>query len=114
MLKHTLTTYKKRNTLKFIGITPCGTISYISQCWGGQVSDCYLTQHCGFLRLLQPGDLILADRGFNIEDDLKFYGAKLEIPAYIRGKKQLSLEEVECSKRLSRVRIHVERIIGLL
>ena len=31
-----------------------------------------------------------------------------------RGKKQLSLEEVERSKRLSRVRIHVERVIGLL
>ena len=77
------------------------------------MSDRYLTQQCGFLDLLQPGHVVLADRGF-IEDDLKFYGAKLEIPAFTRGKKQLSVEEVERSKRLSRVRIHVERVIGLL
>ena len=78
------------------------------------MSDRYLTQQCGFLQLLQPGDLVLADRGFNIEEDLNFYGAKLAIPAYTRGKEQLSLEEVEQSKRLSRVRIHVERVIGQL
>ena len=111
----TYSNYKRHNTIKFlIAVTPCGTISYISKCWGGRVSDRYLTQQCGFLDLLQPGDVVLADRGFNIEDDLKFYGAKLEIPAFTRGKKQLSVEEVERSKRLSRVRIHVERVIGLL
>ena len=31
-----------------------------------------------------------------------------------RGKQQLSQREVELSKQLSRVRIHVERVIGLL
>ena len=42
------------------------------------------------------------------------YGAKLIIPSFTRGKKQLSLEDVERSKQLSQVRIHVERVIGLL
>ena len=78
------------------------------------MSDRYLTQRCGFLELLQRGDLMLGDTGFNIEEDLNFYDAKLAIPTYTRGKKQLSLEEVERSKRLSRVRIHVEHVIGLL
>ena len=78
------------------------------------MSDRFLTQKCGILQLLEPGDLVLADRGFNIEDDLKFFGATLEIPAFTRSKRQLSLEEVERSKRLSHVRIHVERVIGLL
>ena len=55
------------------------------------MSDRYLTQKCGFLDLLQPGDLVLADRGFNIEEDLSFSCAKLAIPAYTRGKKQLSI-----------------------
>ena len=32
----TYSNYKKHNTIKFlIGITPCGSISYLSQCWGG-------------------------------------------------------------------------------
>ena len=78
------------------------------------MSDRHLTQQCGFLQLLEKDDLVLADRGFNIEEDLRFYGATLAIPAFTRGKRQLLLQEVEESKRLSRVRIHVERVIGLL
>lgn len=68
----------------------------------------------GFLRLLEPGDVILADRGFDIDDDIVLYGAKLVIPSFTQGKKQLSMQEVECSKRIAKVRIHVERVIGLL
>lgn len=111
----TYSNYKKHNTVKFlIGITPCGSISFLSQCWGGRVSDKNLTQQCGFLELLEPGDVVLADRGFTVEEDLAIHGAKLEIPAFTRGKKQLSQKDVETSQQLSAVRIHVERIIGLL
>lgn len=40
---------------------------------------------------------------------------KLNYPgSFTRGKKQLSKVEVESSRTLSRVRIHVERVIGLL
>ena len=38
-------------------------------------------------------------------------GARLEIPAFTKGKKQLSREEVE---KMRHVRIHVERVIGQL
>ena len=31
-----------------------------------------------------------------------------------RGKKQLSMQEGECSQIISKVRIHIERVIGLL
>ena len=111
----TYSSYKKHNTVKFlIGITPCGAISFLSKCWGGRATDRCITQNSGFLRLIDHGDVILADRGFDISDDLTIYGARLEIPAFSRGKKQLSLQEVEYSKRLSKVRIHVERVIGLL
>ena len=64
--------------------------------------------------MLEPGHIILADRGFNISEDISVYGAKLEIPSFTKGKRQLSQEEVETSKQLSQVRIHVERVIGLL
>ena len=100
--------------MKFlIATTPSWTISFISKCWGGRVSDKYITQHSDFLHHIEPGDLVLADRGFNIAEDLALYGAKLEIPAFTKGKKQLS-QEVEYSQRLAKVRIHVERVIGLL
>ncbi len=37
---------------------------------------------------------------------------KLEIPSFTRGKSQLLQADVENSKQLSSVRIHVERVIG--
>ena len=108
----TYSNYKKHNTVKcLIGISPCGTISFLSQCWGGRISDKSITQQSNFL---EPGDQILADRGFTISDDIACYGASLIIPSFTRGKKQLSQEEVEQSKQISRVRIHVERVIGTL
>lgn len=87
---------------------------FLSKCWGGRASDRCITMNSGFLDLLSNGDTVLADRGFTISDDLAVFGAKLEIPAFTGGKKQLSVAEVEQSKRLSMVRIHVEHVIGLL
>lgn len=111
----TYSNYKKHNTVKFlIGITPSGSISFLSKCWGGRVSDKVLTQQSGFLDMLEHGDTVLADRGFTIADDIALHGAKLVIPSFTRGKVQLSQKEVEMSKQMSQVRIHVERIIGLL
>ena len=84
----------------------------MSKCWGGRVSDRHLTVHSGFLDKLSHGDLVLADRGFDIADDLALVGASLAMPSFTRGKSQLSQREVKTSRALSRVRIHVECAIG--
>ena len=53
----TFSSYKHHNTAKvLIGITPQGTISFASNSWGGRTSDKYLTQNCGILSKLLPGD----------------------------------------------------------
>ena len=39
---------------------------------------------------------------------------ELIIPSFTRGKSQLSAQEVEETRELANVRIHVERVIGLL
>ncbi len=76
------------------------------------MSDKEITEKTGFYELLEPGDLVLADRGFLIEEELAIRGAKLAIPPFARGKKQFSQKEVETARQLSRARIHVERAIG--
>ena len=83
-------------------LIPSGTISFISRCWGGRVSDKYITQQSDLLLYMEPGDLVLADRGFNIAEDIVLYGAKLEIPAFTNRKKQLS-RKVEYSQRLTKL-----------
>lgn len=67
--------YKKHNTIKFlVGIAPNGMISFLSKVWGGRASDQHITRQSGFLDKLEPGDLVLADRGFPIREDLLMKG----------------------------------------
>ena len=107
--------YKQHNTVKFlIGVAPQGVISFISKGWGGRVSDVHLTQNCGLLENMLPGDLILADRGFTIQESAGMYCAQVKVPPFTKEKRQLNQVEVETSRHLSSVRIHVERVIGAL
>ena len=111
----TWSNYKHHNTAKFlIGITPQGSIAYVSQGWGGRTSDVFITENSELLSKLLPGDMILADRGFTIEDTARLYCAEVKVPPFTKGKKQLSRVEVDSARRLSRVRIHVERVIGMI
>lgn len=61
-----------------------------------------------------PGDVILADRGFLIHDSVAVMEAHLKIPAFTKGKSQLHPLELEDTRKIATVRIHVERVIGLL
>ena len=55
---------------------------------------------------------MLADREFDVADSLALQGATLDIPAFTRGRDQLSPDDVEATRKLANVRIHVEQIIG--
>jgi len=72
-----------------------------------------LTENCGLLAKLLPGDVILVDRGFTNDQAAGVYYAQVKIPPFTRGKKQLNKLEIDCVRQLSQVRIHVERVIGL-
>ena len=41
-------------------------------------------------------------------------GAEVKIPAFTRGKLQLSALEIEGTRNLTRLRINVERVIGIM
>ena len=78
----TFSTYKHHNTVTyFIGVTPQGTISFISEGWGGRVSDKHVIESCGLLNNLIPGDVILADRGFDISESVAAWAATVTLPA---------------------------------
>ena len=69
--------YQHHNAAKYlIAISPQGVITFISKRWGGRVSDKHITENSSL-----RGDLVLADRGFNIAESLGAHGASLQIPA---------------------------------
>ena len=53
--------YKYHSTVKFlIGITPQGTISFVSECVGGRMSDKEITEQSKIIDLLLPGEYVHA------------------------------------------------------
>ena len=67
-------------------------------------------EDCGILQLLEEGDSVMADRGFEIQDLLAKKKVYLNIP-FMRCKDQLSPEEEDETRDVASVRIHVERAI---
>ena len=57
---------------------------------------------------------MLADQGFTITDSLALVGATLDLPAFTRGCSQLTPTDVEATRKLANVRIHVERVTGMV
>ncbi|XP_066285064.1 uncharacterized protein [Branchiostoma lanceolatum] len=108
----TWSNYKHHNTWKvLVGISPNGMITFVSELWSGRVSDKAITRDSGVLDLLEPGDNVMADRGFDITDILP-PGVTLNIPPFKGDRAALSPSEVQETMDIACVRIHVERAIG--
>ena len=106
----TFSSYKNHNTFKaLVGISPGGAITYVSTLYPGSISDQQLTKKSGLIDLLEKGDSVMADRGFNIQDDLTPLGVRVNIPPFLKGKTQLEAEELVETRRIASLRIHVER-----
>jgi len=102
--------YKGRTTLKcLIGVTPSGAVSFISSLFAGSISDKHITKVSGLLDLLEPGDVVMADKGFLIADLLSPLNCSLVMPHFLSQKKQFSHFEAQQNKIVSHLRVHVER-----
>ena len=104
--------YKSNTTLKgLIGISPHGAITFVSSLYTGAISDKEITRCSGILDLLEAGDSVMADKGFDIEDLLREKEVDLNIPPFLESRTQFSAAEVQKTKMIAKVRIHVERAI---
>jgi len=110
----TWSSYKNCNTVKvLVGISPNGGVTFISDAMGGSVSDRQIFEKCGII-ILQYNDVILCDRGFNVQDLVAHKNVKASMPSFIKkGMNQLKPEQMKQSKRISSKRIHVERMMEL-
>ena len=105
--------YKNHNTIKFlIAISPNGYVMFLSDCFGGRTSDQYICNDSGFYKPLDPGDEVMADRGFHIKEDLLCYYCSLNVPPGARVKSQMTAAECKKTKAVANLRIHVEHAIN--
>ena len=107
--------YKSHHTVKFvIGMTPQGSINFVSKGFGGRSTDVDIVNESGFLDNIAKNDQVMADKGFLIEEAISSRGATLVMPAFKGRRQQLEGSETERSRIISNERIHIERGIGNL
>ena len=106
--------YKILNTVKvLVGLSETGTVTFVSEAYGGSTSDRQVFERSGLLQKLEANDVVVAGRGFNIQDLLLRRNFRLDIPDFVPQKGQLEQKQLYRSNNLSFKRIHVKRVIGL-
>ena len=92
----TYSSYRGMNYFKvLIGVAPNAVITFVSKLYPGSISDKAIVQKSGILDQLSTGDLVLADKGFLIQD--------------IVPNGTFTESEARATKAIAKCRIHVER-----
>ena len=87
----------------------------------GLISDNQIVVRSGFLELLnknlqtgeiKESDSVMADKGFEIQNNLSKLHLKLNTPSFLKNKVGFEEADVLKTQTIARHRIHVERAIG--
>lgn len=81
----------------------------VSDLYTGSISDKEIIIQSGFLDKLSKVDGVMVDKGFLIQDELAARQAHLVIPPLLKKKPQFSEEELDSTRSIANLRIHVER-----
>ena len=109
----TFSSYKHKNTVKvLVGATPNGLVSFVSTAYGGSASDRQITERCTLIDKVEPGDSIMSDKGFNVQDIFANKDVKINLPTRLTGKNKFTPETISSDRKIASKRVHIERIIG--
>ncbi|XP_044167041.1 uncharacterized protein LOC114972319 [Acropora millepora] len=106
-LKSKIETLITSNALKTI--TPNGGSCFVSDLYEGDISDVQIFEQSGILKHIEPQDVILVDRGFTVQDLVNPLQACIQIPAFLKGRGNLSAAEELSTRKIAKARVHVER-----
>ncbi|XP_017325547.1 uncharacterized protein LOC108266569 isoform X2 [Ictalurus punctatus] len=102
-----------------IGVAPQGAVMFVSRGAPGNISDKTLVESCGLLDKLLPGDVVLAERDFDIKDLVGAHRAELTITTSERHEidqrnQDTRDEALLVSTERMNVYRHVERVIQMV
>ena len=104
--------YKSHNTFKGNKvIAPSGEIIHVSLLYVDSISNKELVKKSGLLKLLKPGDQLMADKGFVIPDGLTLVGCSITMLTFLSSKTQFPKDKLLKSTKIHNVRVHIERAI---
>ena len=107
---NTYSSYKHSNTFKcLIAVTPNGGACFVSDLFEGDINDVEIFKESGILRHIDPNDILLVDRGFTVQDLVNPLQADIKIPAFFKGRDNLSVAEELSTRKIAKARIHIER-----
>lgn len=116
--------YKSSTSLKgLIGYDPRGTVVFVSELFIGSVSDPAFTEQSGFYALIktlkshgyvQDKDAIMADKGFNMGNELQKLGLSPNIPPFAQTGCQMSASHTALTSKIAKHRVHIERVLTKL
>ena len=110
----TFSSYKNRNTLKaVVGISPGGLVSHIPDTFGGAASDRMLIERSSLTAKLDPGDSLMTDKGFQVQDIFAPVDVTVNTPTFLKKGNQFTAKSLKRDRRIASKRVHVERLIGL-
>ena len=112
--RSTYSQYKSSNTFKLlISMSPILHFNFVSKLYSGSISDKEIVNVSGFLEKMNPGDAVMADKGFNIQDLLALHDTVLIAPPMMR-KSNVSARASTATRRVATSRVHIERMIRRL
>ena len=104
--------YKGYTSYKFlVAVAPNGAIVFVSDAFEGSISDNEIVKQSGFLNFLELGDVIMADRGFLVDDLLNERQVQIIRPPFLGTRDKFAPQEEALTKDIAKHRIHVERSI---
>lgn len=109
----TYSQYKSTYTIKFlVCVSPGGTITFISNAYGGRASDKAITTQSGLLDKFESfTDDIMVDRGFFIDDLCESHAVGIVRPPFTGKEPQMTHGDAVKTADIARARVHVERAI---
>lgn len=119
--KNTYNSHKKRNYVKImVGTTPDGLIvftdgPFMAKDNDATITNTLLSEANSKLNKLQPQDVVIVDRGFrDCMTELKNCGFIVKTPSCAPSNAQLTTNEANQTRLVTRIRYDIERINGVM